>query len=112
MSVASEPSGAGEVPVAWYVMGAGDSGPAGLAVEPGEAGVDIPDDVLEWAEANGVDPDDPDVYMLVTTEANPGGLSGARGWRDGTVSASDGARIDEARAQDEAWDRERRGRRP
>lgn len=89
------------VPVIWYVMGTGDPGPAGLAVEPGAAGADIPGDVLEWAEAHGAGAD-PDVYLLVTTEANPGWLGGALASREGLVTTGDGGRIDRARAEGEA----------
>jgi hypothetical protein len=79
----------------------------GLGVEPGAAGIDIPDDVLDWAEANGVNPDDPDVYILVTTEPHPGWIAGARAALEGEVSAGSAARIEEVRAQDEALTRER-----
>lgn len=104
MSAVFEPRARGTVPVIWYVMAPGASSPVGLAAEPGEAGVDIPVDIWEWAQANGVDADNnPDVYMLVTTEPNPGRITGALAARDGEVSAGDATRIDESRAQAEDW---------
>ncbi|GLF98160.1 hypothetical protein [Streptomyces yaizuensis] len=55
----------------WFVV-RGES-PGTQAVDPGQYGVDIPNDVLTWAESHGLDPADPDIYLLVApaNEADP-----------------------------------------
>lgn len=60
--------------VVWSVV-RGES-PTARAVEPGLAGVTIPDDVLEWAAGHGLGVDDPDVYLLVTPEDEAGEVPG------------------------------------
>jgi hypothetical protein len=55
---------AGGTAVFWFVV-RGEQPPRGRAVEPGPHGIDIPDDVLEWAEGHGLHEQDPGVYLLV-----------------------------------------------
>lgn len=57
--MATETAGA----VVWYVV-RGDSRYSPVA-DPQVTGVDIPVPVLDWAEAHGLSPADPDVYLLV-----------------------------------------------
>ncbi|MEU6071925.1 hypothetical protein ABZ864_47780 [Streptomyces sp. NPDC047082] len=81
--------------VVWSVV-RGES-PGVQAVEPGWAGVGIPDDVLDWGERHGLQDDDPDVYLLVAPgdEAEPEVL-GEVARRRGPLPASDVARVREA----------------
>lgn len=50
--------------------------PESRAVEPGVAGIEIPAEVLSWAEERGLDENDPDVYLLVTPEDEAGEVQG------------------------------------
>lgn len=50
--------------------------PESRAVEPGVAGIEIPTEVLNWAEERGLDDTDPDVYLLVTPEDEAGEVQG------------------------------------
>jgi hypothetical protein len=91
-------------PVVWYVI-CGES-PFSRATEPGEAGIDIPDGVLAWAEDNGLDADDPDVYLLVTPEDEAevqGELTGQLACLPGSLPAEDVAAIRAVIAQDDAY---------
>jgi hypothetical protein len=79
------------VPVIWYVYSdLGDVATDG-PVNPEEAGISIPGDILEWAGSHGLSEDDPDVYVLVATDddAPYGGIAGQLAAREGTVSARD-----------------------
>ncbi|MGX1301353.1 hypothetical protein RKD35_002841 [Streptomyces albogriseolus] len=48
---------------AWFVVRG--ASPGTDAVDPGQAGVTVPDEVLDWAAGHGLDEQDPDVYLLV-----------------------------------------------
>jgi hypothetical protein len=61
-------------PVVWSVV-RGDS-PTARAVEPGIAGVNVPTEILAWAETHGMDGDDPDVYILATPGDEAGEVPG------------------------------------
>ncbi|MCP3017338.1 hypothetical protein NGM33_28805 [Nocardiopsis dassonvillei] len=58
----------------WSVV-RGES-PDSRAVEPGVAGINIPTEILDWAEGWGLDENDPDVYLLVTPEDEAGEVQG------------------------------------
>jgi len=77
--------------VVWSVVEG--TSPDARAVEPAPAGVDIPADVLEWAEENGVAVDNPDVYVLVTPADEAGEVDGEIAHRRGEVSDEDMAAI-------------------
>jgi hypothetical protein len=74
------------MPVYWSVC----SGPVGdarvTAVEPGPAGVDIPDEILLWAGHHGLSPDSPNIYLLVATEDEAGEIPGEIAYCKGTVT--------------------------
>lgn len=61
----------------WSVVRGESTGAA--AVEPHPLGVTIPDEVMTWAEGHGLSMDDPDVYLLVTTEQHAGEVIGEIG---------------------------------
>ncbi len=87
------------IAVVWYVV-RGPS-PKAPAVEPGVADVEIPDEVLDWAKENGLDSEDPDVYMLVGLDSDQRGvITGELACNVGTVSAKEAARITRTLAQD------------
>lgn len=65
---------AGEAVLCWSVV-RGES-PQARAIEPGPAGIDIPPEILEWAEEHGVGAHDPDVYLLVAPEDEAGEVAG------------------------------------
>ena len=77
------------MPVYWSVC----SGPAGdvrvTAVDPEAAGVDIPADVLLWAEGRGLAGDAPYIYLLVATEDEAAEIPGEIDWLRGTVPYAD-----------------------
>lgn len=73
--------------VVWSVV-RGESADA-VAVEPGQAGLDIPADVLAWAEGHGLSDDDPDVYLLVTTRTAAGRIDGEIAWREFPMAGDD-----------------------
>ncbi|MEU9849331.1 hypothetical protein [Streptomyces sp. NPDC047985] len=58
----------------WSVV-RGES-PDSRAVEPGPAGIDVPNAILAWAEAHGHGPDDVSVYLLVTPTDEAGEVMG------------------------------------
>ncbi|TDC02652.1 hypothetical protein E1091_00175 [Micromonospora fluostatini] len=80
-----------EFAVVWSVV-RGDS-PTAQAVEPAMAGVEIPRDVLDWAEGHGLSDEDPDVYLLVAPADEAGEVSGEVAWIKRAASAEDLARI-------------------
>lgn len=82
----------------WSVV-RGES-PGTRAVEPGIADIEIPDEVLTWAEGNGISLNDPDVYLLVTPADEAGDVIGEIAYFTHPMSASD---LDTIRA---ALDRE------
>lgn len=98
------------VPVTWYAyQDLGSSIASDGPVDAGEAGIDIPDDVLAWAAGHGWDCDNPDVYVLVATEADApaGPIIGQLAVMDGTVSEADATRITAQLAQERAVREER-----
>lgn len=64
---------AGEAVLCWSVV-RGES-PQARAIEPGTEGIEVPDRVLSWAQAHGVE-GDPDVYLLVAPEDEAGEVAG------------------------------------
>ncbi|WP_431889521.1 hypothetical protein [Nocardiopsis alba] len=50
--------------------------PESRAVEPGVAGIEIPAEVVNWAEERGLNENAPDVYLLVTPEDEAGEVQG------------------------------------
>ena len=97
----------GAVMCTWYLTGS--QNPYAQAVEPGAAGAEIPDAVLEWASANGLNESDPDVYLLVAlADDDPGEVIGLTGSTDAAVPGGDAERIREALAELEAERAERR----
>jgi ribosomal protein L25 (general stress protein Ctc) len=85
--------------VIWSVV-RGES-PTARAVEPGVAGVDIPDEILAWAAGHGLSMDDPDVYLLVTPADEAGSIDGEIAYRSGTVPAAVSDAIRAQLAEDE-----------
>ncbi|MFC9068722.1 hypothetical protein [Streptomyces harbinensis] len=79
------------VRVVWSVV-RGES-PTARIVEPGVAGVDVPEVILEWAAGHGLSVDDPDVWLGVTLASDAGEVPGEIAYRDGAVSESDGEAI-------------------
>lgn len=79
------------VKVVWSVV-RGES-PTARLVEPGIAGVGIPDVVLEWAAGHGYGEDDTDVWIGVTLATAAGEVLGEIAYRDGAVSENDGKAI-------------------
>ncbi|MFB7763508.1 hypothetical protein [Streptomyces xiamenensis] len=77
--------------VVWSVV-RGES-PTARIVEPGPAGVDVPDVILEWAAAHGLDESDPDVWLGVTLASDAGKVPGEIAYRDGALSKEDGEAI-------------------
>lgn len=75
----------------WSVV-RGES-PDANAVEPGVAGIDIPDAVLAWAEGHGLDESDPDVYLLVTPEDEAGEVQGEIAYTTLAASRADADRV-------------------
>lgn len=63
----------GNETVVWSVVRGASHG--ARAAEPGLAGIDIPDQVLEWGEEYGLNEDDK-VYLLVTPEDEAGEVDG------------------------------------
>lgn len=61
------------------------------AVDPGIAGVDVPAEVLEWAEGHGLSVDDPDVVLLVAPgeSAQVGDVPGEIDYLEAIASASE-----------------------
>jgi hypothetical protein len=89
-------------PVIWYVVCGASPDSVGLAVDPGPSGVSVPDEILDWATGHGLSLSDPDVYVLVTDEENPGPVTGQVASREGTVTADEAASISAARAEEVA----------
>lgn len=46
------------------------------AVEPGAAGLTVPEAVLTWARGHGLDPGNPDLRLLVTAADQAGAIVG------------------------------------
>lgn len=60
------------------------------AVEPVPAGIDIPDEVLDWLAASGISVDDPDLYLLVAPcDEFTGDCAGLLASRDFEASSED-----------------------
>lgn len=87
------------VKVVWSVA-RGES-PTARIVEPGIAGVDVPDVILEWATGHGYGVDDPDVWIGVTLASDAGEVPGEIAYRDGAVSEDDGEAIRRQLAEDD-----------
>lgn len=83
----------------WSVV-RGES-PDSRAVEPGTAGIDIPDAILAWAENHGLDDADPDVYLLVTPEDEAGEVNGEIAYTTLVASHADALLVRQALAEDE-----------
>ncbi len=81
----------------WSVV-RGES-PTARAVEPGPHGIAVPDEVLAWAEGHGLNPSDPDVYLLVTLGEEVGVVPGEIDYMEAPASAGDAARIRTALAE-------------
>lgn len=58
----------------WSVV-RGES-PTAHAVEPGIAGIEVPEAITSWAQEHGLNNNDPDVYLLVTPEDEAGEVDG------------------------------------
>lgn len=83
---------------AWYVV-RGES-PGTEAVDPGPAGVVIPDVILAWSEGHGLADDDPDVYLLVApTDVAPAELPGEVDHLRTKIEPADMARVRRALAE-------------
>lgn len=67
--------------------------PTAHAVEPGAVGIDVPNEILTWAEEHGLSTDDPDVYLLVTLAEEAGEVSGEIAYRELTMPAKDLAAV-------------------
>ncbi|MCX4451625.1 hypothetical protein [Streptomyces sp. NBC_01789] len=65
------------------------SSPTARAVEPGPAGVDVPDEILAWAGRHGLSDDDPEVYLLVTPRNEAGEILGEIVWREYRATPDD-----------------------
>lgn len=81
-------------PVIWSVM-RGES-PNAAAVEPQMIGVDIPLQVLAWAEAHGMTEDDPDVYLLIAPADGARPFDGELATRMDVLPPETVAQIEEA----------------
>jgi prevent-host-death family protein len=81
-----------------YVM-RGES-PGARAVEFGPLSIDIPDEVLAWAEANGLDEDDTDTYLLVAPDDEQPPSAGVVASREAVLPAADVAAISAAIEQE------------
>lgn len=75
----------------WSVV-RGES-PTSRAVEPGVVGITVPDEILTWAEENGMSMDDPDVYLLVTPADEAGEVIGEIAYRELAMPADDLAAV-------------------
>ena len=83
----------GKVRVAVHVYVMRGESPGARAVEFGAASVDIPDDLLAWAEANGLDHNDTDSYLLVAPADEPAPSVGVIASREASLPAADVATI-------------------
>ncbi|WP_062215700.1 hypothetical protein [Streptomyces sp. NBRC 109706] len=75
----------------WSVV-RGES-PTARAVEPGVAGINVPDEILTWAAKHGLSMDDPDVYLLVTPTEEAGTVDGEIAYRELAMPAADLATV-------------------
>jgi len=75
----------------WSVV-RGES-PTARAIEPGAASIDIPDEILTWAEEHGLSQDDPDVYLLVTPSDEAGEVIGEIAYRELAMPTDDLATV-------------------
>ncbi|MET9712562.1 hypothetical protein [Nocardiopsis alba] len=78
----------------WSVV-RGES-PDANAVEPGVAGIDIPEAISAWAASHGLNEADPDVYLLVTPEDEAGEVQGEIAYTTLTASRADADLVREA----------------
>jgi antitoxin (DNA-binding transcriptional repressor) of toxin-antitoxin stability system len=87
----------------WYVV-RGES-PDSHAVEPGPAGIEIPREVIDWAEQNGNTEDDPDTYVMATpADEASGAITGQLAAQEFPIAAADLARLRAALAEQDATD--------
>lgn len=77
--------------VVWSVV-EGPS-PEAWAVEPGLAGITVPDEVLEWAAGHGLAEDNTDIYLLVTTADEVWPIFGEVAYAYGLVSDEEASSI-------------------
>lgn len=76
--------------------------------DPQAAGVDIPDDILDWAMEHGLSMDDPGVYLVVVpADEARGGLTGELTWRERAMPAGDLAALRAALEAEDNASRER-----
>ena len=68
--------------------------PFAHAVDPAQAGVAIPDGIVDWATGHGLSVNDPDVYLLVTpTSEARSDVIGEIAYREHPMPAEDLARL-------------------
>lgn len=83
--------------VVWSVVEG--TSPGSRAVEPEPHGVTIPEEILEWAAGHGLDVENPDVYLLVTTQDEAGEVIGEIAYTQASAPTSEAAAIRQALAE-------------